>query len=53
MILLEQVYKTYPRNIEVLKDINLFIKPGEFVSLVGQSGSGKTTLVKVLIGEEK
>ncbi|MBU4257274.1 ATP-binding cassette domain-containing protein, partial [Patescibacteria group bacterium] len=33
--------------------VNLHIKPGEFVSIVGQSGSGKTTLVKSLIGEEK
>lgn len=36
-----------------MKDINLHIKPGEFVSVVGQSGSGKTTLVKLLIGEER
>jgi len=53
MIKLEQAYKSYPRNIEVLRDINLSIDAGEFVSLVGQSGSGKTTLVKILIGEEK
>jgi len=53
MILLDHVYKNYPRHIEVLKNIDLFIKPGEFVSLVGQSGSGKTTIVKTLIGEEK
>jgi cell division transport system ATP-binding protein len=33
--------------------VDLFIKAGEFVSLVGQSGSGKTTIVKTLIGEEK
>jgi len=31
----------------------LHIRPGEFVSVVGQSGSGKTTLVKLLIGEER
>ena len=53
MIRLEHVNKIYPRNIEVLKDVNLFINAGEFVSLVGQSGSGKTTLVRILIGEEK
>ena len=33
--------------------VNIHIKPGEFVSLVGQSGTGKTTLVKTLIGEER
>jgi len=53
MIFLDHVYKSYPRNIEVLKNVDLFIKAGEFVSLVGQSGSGKTTIVKTLIGEEK
>ncbi|MEI7451603.1 MAG: cell division ATP-binding protein FtsE [Candidatus Falkowbacteria bacterium] len=53
MIKLVNVEKTYSRNIKVLHNINIFIRPGEFVSLVGQSGTGKTTLVKTLIGEEK
>jgi ATP-binding cassette subfamily B protein len=33
---------------EVLKDINMTIKPGEVVALVGENGSGKTTLIKLL-----
>jgi cell division transport system ATP-binding protein len=53
MIKLFNVYKSYKTGVPILKDVNLHIKPGEFVSIVGQSGSGKTTLVKVLIGEEK
>jgi cell division transport system ATP-binding protein len=53
MIKLFNVYKSYIPKVQVLRDINLHIKPGEFVSIVGQSGSGKTTLVKALIGEEK
>ncbi len=33
---------------EVLKDIDLLIKPGQTVALVGENGSGKTTLIKLL-----
>ena len=31
-------------------DINLTIKQGEFLALIGKSGSGKTTLVKLMLG---
>lgn len=53
MIKFVNVTKIYPPDIKALNQVNLHIKPGEFVSIVGQSGSGKTTLVKSLIGEEK
>jgi cell division transport system ATP-binding protein len=53
MIRLHSVVKVYKPDITALNNINLHIKPGEFVSVVGQSGSGKTTVVKTLIGEEK
>ncbi len=53
MISLQSVSKYYHPSAPVLKDINLTIKPGEFVSIVGQSGAGKTTLVKLLIAEER
>jgi len=53
MINLENVSKSYSNKIKVLKNINLSIKPGEFVSVVGQSGAGKTTLVRLLTGEER
>ncbi len=33
-----------------LKDINLAIRPGEFVSLLGPSGCGKTTLLRIISG---
>lgn len=37
-------------NIHVLKNINLEIKPGEIIALVGESGCGKTTLGKIITG---
>jgi len=53
MIKLQSVTKIYPTPLAALRDINLHIKPGEFVSIIGQSGSGKTTLAKLLIAEER
>lgn len=53
MIYLENVTKKYNRESVGVKDINLQIDPGEFVSIVGPSGTGKTTLVKLLIAEEQ
>lgn len=53
MIKLSNITKIYPPDIKALNKVNLHIKPGEFVSIVGQSGTGKTTIVKLLISEEK
>ena len=47
----EGVTYSYPNADELaLKDIDLSVKPGESVGLVGATGSGKTTLVNVLLG---
>lgn len=53
MIKLNGVTKVYSTDSVGLRDINLHIEAGEFISIVGQSGTGKTTLVKILIAEEK
>ena len=51
MIQFRNVSKIYKPDSVALKDITMHIKPGEFVSIVGQSGTGKTTLVRMLIAE--
>ena len=53
MIGFHNVSKIYNKHSVALEDIDLEIKPGEFVSIVGRSGAGKSTLIKLLIGEEK
>ncbi|OGL66564.1 cell division ATP-binding protein FtsE [Candidatus Uhrbacteria bacterium RIFCSPHIGHO2_01_FULL_63_20] len=53
MIELHNVSKVYPPNVVGLRDVSLHVKPGEFVSIVGQSGTGKTTLAKMLFAEER
>jgi len=47
---LNKTYKLGTENVEVLKNINLTIKQGEFVSIMGPSGSGKSTLLYLLGG---
>ncbi len=51
IIELKNVVKTYDDKV-VLKDINLVINKGEFVTLLGPSGSGKTTILRLIGGFE-
>ena len=47
MIRLTGIHKSFGQ-LEVLKGIDLHIKEGEFVSIVGASGAGKTTLLQII-----
>ena len=51
MIKLENVHKSFGKN-EVLKGINLHIKQGQVVVIIGPSGSGKSTLLNAIAGFE-
>ena len=51
MIKIEKLHKSYPigkDSLHVLKGIDLHIKKGEFVSIMGSSGSGKSTLLNII-----
>lgn len=54
LLRIDNVAKTFVRNgkpsVEALREINLSIKEGEFVSVVGASGSGKSTLLRIIDG---
>ncbi|WP_143436233.1 ABC transporter ATP-binding protein, partial [Intestinibacillus massiliensis] len=49
MITLDNVCKIYDKGgVHALRDINLTVPDGQFLSIIGASGSGKTTLMQIL-----
>lgn len=56
MLKLKNVHKKYHQNnheLPVLRDINIHVKEGEFVAIVGASGCGKSTLLRMITGLEE
>lgn len=53
MIIYENISKIYPGDTPALENINMEIREGEFVTVVGHSGAGKSTLLKMLYAEER
>ncbi len=55
LIAVEQVHKSFPLpdgkgEFNVLRDINMTVRAGEVVALLGRSGSGKSTLLRIMAG---
>lgn len=53
LITLNKVNKKYKNGVTAIHELDLKIKKGEFVFIIGGSGSGKSTLIKMLYREEK
>lgn len=51
-VLLSKIKHTFGER-EVLKGIDISIKPGEIFGLLGPSGAGKTTIIRIITGQIK
>jgi len=50
MIEIQEISYKYKNDKKALEEINLTIKEGEVVSIIGKNGSGKSTLAKLIAG---
>jgi ATP-binding cassette subfamily C protein len=46
-------FRYHPDGPLILDDLNVHVRPGEFVAFVGPSGAGKSTVIRMLLGFEK
>jgi len=49
-ICIQNIYFSYVKNKNIIKNITLSIKKGEKIAFIGESGSGKSTLVDIIMG---
>ncbi|HOE62338.1 MAG TPA: ABC transporter ATP-binding protein [Candidatus Sumerlaeota bacterium] len=49
MITVKNLWFSYDAQV-ILEDVNLTIKQGEFIAVIGPNGGGKTTLIKLILG---
>lgn len=52
-LVLEQVNKWYAGGVHAVKDVNMEVRPGEFLVFVGPSGCGKSTTLRMIAGLER
>ena len=43
----------YEQSTEILKNINIEVEEGDFLTIIGENGSGKTSLIKCILGLNK
>jgi iron complex transport system ATP-binding protein len=48
MLEIKELYFSYDKKVQVLKDLNLSVLSGEFIGIVGPNGCGKSTLINLL-----
>lgn len=53
LIQIKKLSFSYPSKKDILKNINLKVKKGSFICIVGENGSGKSTLLKCILGLNK
>lgn len=50
LLVVEDVWAGYVKDLDILQGINFYIQPGELVAVIGPNGAGKSTLAKTIFG---